>query len=90
MAQSVLSVRMDEQLKQEFDAICEELGMSMSTAVTMLAKKMSREKRLPFEVSVDQFFSVSNTDTLRESMQQMAEGKTVVKSLRELEEMENG
>lgn len=90
MAQSVLSVRMDEQLKQEFDAICEELGMSMSTAVTMLAKKMSREKRLPFEVSVDLFFSVSNTDTLRESMQQMAEGKTVVKSLRELEEMENG
>lgn len=90
MAQSVLSVRMDEQLKQEFDAICEELGMSMSTAVTMLAKKMSREKRLPFEVSVDPFFSVSNTDTLRESMQQMAEGKTVVKSLRELEEMENG
>lgn len=90
MAQSVLSVRMDEQLKQEFDAICEELGMSMSTAVTMLAKKMSREKRLPFEVSVDPFFSVSNTDTLQESMQQMAEGKTVVKSLRELEEMENG
>ena len=90
MAQSVLSVRMDEQLKQEFDAICEELGMSMSTAVTMLAKKMSREKRLPFEVSVDPFFSVSNTDTLRESMQQMAEGKTVVKSLRELEEMESG
>lgn len=90
MAQSVLSVRMDEQLKQEFDAICQELGMSMSTAVTMLAKKMSREKRLPFEASVDPFFSVSNTDALRESMQQMAEGKTVVKSLRELEEMANG
>ena len=42
MSQSTVSVRMDEALKQEFDTVCNDLGLSMSTAVTMLAKKMAR------------------------------------------------
>lgn len=53
MAQTTISVRMDTALKQEFDSICGELGLTMSTAVTMLAKKMTREKRLPFEVGIE-------------------------------------
>ena len=47
---TTVSVRMDESLKRDFDAVCNELGMSMTTAITILAKKMTREKRLPFEV----------------------------------------
>ena len=42
MAQTTVSIRMDNDLKNNFDHICNELGMSMSTAVTMLAKKMTR------------------------------------------------
>ena len=60
MSQSTVSVRMDEALKQEFDTVCNDLGLSMSTAVTMLAKKMAREKRLPFEVALDPFYSPEN------------------------------
>ena len=41
MAQTTVSIRMDNDLKNNFDHICNELGMSMSTAVTMLAKKMT-------------------------------------------------
>ena len=48
MSQTTVSIRMDNELKNNFDHICTELGMSMSTAVTMLAKKMTREQRLPF------------------------------------------
>ena len=51
MAQTTVSIRMDNDLKNSFDHICNELGMSMSTAVTMLAKKMTREQRLPFDLS---------------------------------------
>lgn len=50
MAQTTISVRMDESLKKEFDRICNDLGLSMTTAITMLAKKMTREKRIPFDV----------------------------------------
>lgn len=60
MAQTTVSVRMDAALKHDFDAICDELGITMSAAVTILAKKMTREKRLPFELSADPFYSEAN------------------------------
>ena len=71
MAQTTLSVRMDDSLKSDFDKVCNELGLSMTTAITMLAKKMTREKRLPFEVSVDPFYSEENLARLRKSIAQM-------------------
>lgn len=78
MAQTTVSVRMDDTLKKDFDSICSELGLSMTTAITMLAKKMTREKRLPFEVSVDPFYSEENMARLSASIAQMeATGGTV-------------
>lgn len=87
MAQTTISIRMDDALKKDFDAICSELGMTMSTAVVMLAKKMAREKRLPFEVSVDPFYSESNLKALSESVEQMRTGRTVSKTFEELEKL---
>lgn len=78
MAQTTVSVRMEDSLKRDFDNICSELGLSMTTAITMLAKKMTREKRLPFEVSVDPFYSEQNIQRLKKSIAQMeANGGTV-------------
>ncbi len=78
MAQTTISVRMDDTLKKEFDSVCNDLGLSMTTAVIMLAKKMTREKRIPFEVSVDPFYSNENMERLRKSIAQMeATGGTI-------------
>ena len=88
MAQTTISIRMDDTLKKDFDAVCGELGITMSTAVVILAKKMSREKRLPFDVSIDPFYSESNLKALNESIEQMKAGKTVNKTLEELEVFE--
>lgn len=78
MSQTTVSVRMDDALKKDFDSVCNELGLSMTTAITMLAKKMTREKRLPFEVSIDPFYSDKNIERLRESITQMeATGGTI-------------
>ena len=85
MAQTTVSIRMDDTLKKDFDSICNDLGITMSTAVIILAKKMTREKRLPFEVSIDPFYSESNINALHESIAQMHEGKTVTKTLEELD-----
>lgn len=71
MAQSTVCVRMDDALKRDFDEICGELGLSMSAAIIMLAKKMTRERRLPFDVSVDPFYSDENMARLRKSIAQM-------------------
>ncbi len=89
MSQTTVSVRMDEALKKDFDSVCSDLGLSMTTAIIMLAKKMTREKRIPFEVSIDPFYSEANMAALNESIEQMKQGKTVVKTMKELEAMED-
>lgn len=50
---------------------------------------MTREKRIPFEVSYDLFYSERNIRAIDESMEQLRQGKTVVKTMEELEGMEN-
>lgn len=61
MAQTVnMNFRIDKELKAEMEEICSELGMSMTTAFTIFAKKTCREKRIPFDVSIDPFYSKSN------------------------------
>ena len=46
----------------------------MTTAITMLAKKMTREKRLPFEVSVDPFYSEQNMAELKRRIESIENG----------------
>lgn len=90
MAQTTVTIRMDDNLKQAFDSVCNELGMTMTTAITILAKKMTRENRLPFDVSIDPFYGESNLAALRDSVEQMRQGKVVVKTLDELDVMADG
>ena len=67
MAQAVnVNFRMDADLKKSMEQTCSELGMSMTTAFTIFAKKVSREKRIPFE---------SNMRYLEEIAQDVAQGK---------------
>ena len=51
---------MDDDLKKSLESVCNELGINLTTAFTIFAKKMSRERRIPFDVSVDPFYSESN------------------------------
>ena len=90
MAQVTLSVRMDADVKGQLDALCEDVGMTTSTAVNMFARAFIREQKLPFEVvASDPFFSESNMKHLNSSIRQLNEGKVVVKTMEELEEMAN-
>lgn len=74
MAQTTVSVRMDNNLKKDFNNVCNDLGLSMTTAITMLAKKMTREKRLPFEVSVDPFYREQNMAELKRRIESVENG----------------
>ena len=60
MAQVLVNFRMDAEDKKGMENVCKELGMSMSTAFTIFAKKVRRERRIPFEVSVEPFYSDAN------------------------------
>lgn len=89
MSQSMINIRMDEELKRSFDVVCNELGLNMSTAMTIFAKKVVREHRIPFEVSYDPFYSEANMQAIKESIDQIKSGKVVVKTMDELEAMED-
>ncbi|MDR0446918.1 MAG: type II toxin-antitoxin system RelB/DinJ family antitoxin [Oscillospiraceae bacterium] len=89
MAQVLVNIRMDEDLKKSMESTCRVLGMNMTTAFTIFAKKVSREQRIPFEVSVDPFYSESNLAAIDESARQIEQGRVVVKTLEELLAMEN-
>ena len=53
MAQTSINIRMDEQLKRQFDDLCSQLGLNMSTAVNIFAKTMVRQNGIPFSVSLN-------------------------------------
>ena len=86
MAQTMVSFRMDDNLKRSMEQICDELGLSMSAAFTIFAKKMSREKRIPFEVSIDPFYSDSNMNHLRRGATALDAGQGVQHELIEDDE----
>lgn len=88
MALSNVSFRMEDELKKEMKLTCKELGMDMTTAFVIYAKKLTREKRIPFEVAIDPFYSESNRKALNKSMQQIRSGKTVTKTFDDLKAME--
>jgi DNA-damage-inducible protein J len=53
MAQTNVNIRIDEDLKREFDNLCQDLGLTMTTAFTVFAKAVVRWQRIPFEIAKD-------------------------------------
>ena len=51
MPQTTLHVRMDEEMKKMFDEFCNDLGMSMSTAVCLFVKQALKEQRIEYHLS---------------------------------------
>lgn len=76
MAQAVnVNFKLDADVKKSMEQACSELGLSMSAAFTVFAKKVGREKRIPFEISVDPFYSEENMKRLRKSIADLNAGK---------------
>jgi DNA-damage-inducible protein J len=46
-----VTVRIDDELKKQADALFSDLGMSLSTAFTIFLRQSVREQQIPFAVS---------------------------------------
>ena len=88
---TTVSLRFDDEMKKDLDEMCDEMGMNITTFFTIYAKKALRERKIPFEISApkDPFYSEQNMKRLMESDRQVKEGRVVVKTMEELEAMEN-
>lgn len=80
MGQAVnVNFRLDAEDKKNMEQVCTELGLSMSAAFTIFAKKVGREHRIPFDVSVDPFYSESNIKELKRRIESVRSGKSILK-----------
>ncbi|MCI8827691.1 MAG: type II toxin-antitoxin system RelB/DinJ family antitoxin [Ruminiclostridium sp.] len=81
MAQAGNSVnvnfRLDAQLKKNVEDICSQMGMNLTTALTIFCKKMEQERRIPFEITADPdpFYSESNLRHLEKKMEDYRAGR---------------
>ena len=75
MAQTMINFRIDEKIKKEMEKICREMGMSITTAFTIFATKVTKEKRIPFEITADPFYSESNMKYLEKVITDIESGK---------------
>ena len=53
MGQVMINFRLDEETKKSMEQACREMGLSMTAAFTVFAKKVGKEKRIPFEVTAE-------------------------------------
>lgn len=74
MAQTMVNFRMDSELKKNMEEVCSNMGMSMTTAFTIFAKTVTRENRIPFEVTADPFYSKNNIDHLKKVIKSIEDG----------------
>ena len=81
-----LSMRIDDNVKRKAELACEALGMNMTTAINIYLVKLGNEMRIPFEVSVDPFYSPMNQEILEKSIQQLNARKGKKHELIEVED----
>lgn len=74
MATTSVTIRMDENLKKQAEVLFDEMGLNMTTAITMFTKAVVRQHKIPFEISADPFYSETNQNHLRKSIADLEAG----------------
>jgi len=64
MAQTSINIRTDEILKKQFDAVCNELGLNLSSAINIFMRTVVREREIPFAITATPSFMVGTKDEL--------------------------
>lgn len=90
MKQVDVTVKMDEELVDQLDEFCENVGLSIETAVNIFAKKVVREHSIPFTITdysehsdmYDPFYSPENMAVLKESIAQLERGEGTLHEVR--------
>jgi DNA-damage-inducible protein J len=90
MAQTNLTIRIDENVKRDAETLFIKIGLTMSAAINVFFRQAVREQAIPFELKAyDDYYNEHNMKRILESIEQAKSGNVVTKTLTELEAMEN-
>lgn len=53
MSTTAISIRLDSDIKDKFDNLCKEFGISVNAAFNLFARTVVREQAIPFPISVN-------------------------------------
>lgn len=70
-----INFRIEEDIKENAEKALKDMGLTMSSAITMFLVKVGREKRIPFEITADPFYSESNIRYLEKIASDINNGK---------------
>ena len=91
MAQTNLTIRIDEGIKQEAEILFNRIGLSISSAINVFFRQAIREQSIPFELKpYDEYYTGENLARLKRSIAQAERGETITFTMSELEAMETG
>ncbi len=79
MAQTMINFRIDKEVKKKMESACKEMGLSLSTAFNIFAVKVGNERRIPFEIIADPFYSEQNLKVLEERIANIESGRSILK-----------
>jgi len=86
MSTTSVTVRMDADLKKQAETLFEDMGLNMTTAITLFTKAVVRQNKIPFEITADPFYGESNMARLRESIANLNAGKGIERDLIEVDD----
>ena len=86
-----VNIRMDKNVKEQADNLFNELGFNLTTAVNAFVKQALRERAIPFKIKTDSdpYFTDINMEYINQSLDDLNNGRVVIKTMTELEEMAN-
>jgi DNA-damage-inducible protein J len=72
-----VNFRVDDTVKARAEDACAAMGLTMSSAINIFLTKVANERRIPFEVSADPFYSDEHIAMLERRAADMRQGKNV-------------
>ena len=74
-----VNFRIDDDVKESAESALKAMGLTMSAAITMFLTKVGRERRIPFEITADPFYSSENMTELERRVSSVRTGKSTLK-----------
>lgn len=74
-----VNFRIDDDIKANAEKALNDMGLTMSAAITMFLVKVGRERRIPFEITADPFYSAENIAKLERRIESIKNGTSTLK-----------